>query len=244
MFRYFPAMTSSDWAAWVQAIGTILAVVAAIWISRHQAKVTRRRDEEKVTKEKRRRDLAAGNRAIFTMIRQINKLLNIQRQVIDPFRGNPAALVEMPPMEGLDAEQIEVDIDSLDFLLEGAHGDLLGEIAVAQSKYDGAISALKQRARVHMYEAQPRFERAPIAAEGHTESSMRDVVLGPRVFETLKQSTEQAVSLVDSSLVHLKATANQLTANLKETFPGDKIVSFIIPESQGSLDASATTTLQ
>lgn len=39
-------LSSSDWAAWVQAIGTILAVLAAIWISRHQGVLTRKRDEK------------------------------------------------------------------------------------------------------------------------------------------------------------------------------------------------------
>jgi hypothetical protein len=41
-----PAFQSIEGAAWVQAIGSILAVVAAIFISTHQAKRTRENQEE------------------------------------------------------------------------------------------------------------------------------------------------------------------------------------------------------
>ncbi|WP_146177567.1 hypothetical protein [Glaciimonas sp. PCH181] len=39
-------MSSQDWAAWVQAVGSIAAIGAAIWISRHQQNIVRQRDED------------------------------------------------------------------------------------------------------------------------------------------------------------------------------------------------------
>lgn len=36
---FFTNLTSAEWAAWVQAIGSILAIIAAAWIAIHQAKL-------------------------------------------------------------------------------------------------------------------------------------------------------------------------------------------------------------
>lgn len=35
-------LTSAEWAAWVQAIGSVAAIVAAAWIARHQARLQHR----------------------------------------------------------------------------------------------------------------------------------------------------------------------------------------------------------
>lgn len=36
---FFSNLTSAEWAAWVQAIGSVVAIVAAAWIAVHQAKL-------------------------------------------------------------------------------------------------------------------------------------------------------------------------------------------------------------
>lgn len=38
---FLSGLTSSEWASWVQAVGSILAIVGAAWIARYQAKLQR-----------------------------------------------------------------------------------------------------------------------------------------------------------------------------------------------------------
>src|SRR5262245_29679196 len=38
-------MSSTEWAAWVQGVGSVLAIFVAIWVARHQTKSDRKRDE-------------------------------------------------------------------------------------------------------------------------------------------------------------------------------------------------------
>jgi hypothetical protein len=44
-------LTKSDWAAWVQAVGSVLAIFVAIWVSWDQAKTQRRREIEREDSE-------------------------------------------------------------------------------------------------------------------------------------------------------------------------------------------------
>lgn len=46
-------MDASAWAAWVQAIGSVLAILAAVGVAWHQAESQRRRDEEREAAEAR-----------------------------------------------------------------------------------------------------------------------------------------------------------------------------------------------
>ena len=38
-FCFLSNLTSAEWAAWVQAVGSVIAIVAAAWIAIHQAKL-------------------------------------------------------------------------------------------------------------------------------------------------------------------------------------------------------------
>lgn len=134
----------------------------------------------------------------------------------------------MRPMDGLDAENVQIDIDSLDFLIEAGYASLLGDIAFAQTKYMSAIDAMKSRSRVHIHEAQPRLEKAPIITGPVTIDAMK-IVLGSRVFETLRLATDQAIVAVDSAIEELPRVSAALNEAMKSTFPGKRVIKFDIP---------------
>ncbi|MBN3726088.1 hypothetical protein [Burkholderia sp. Ac-20379] len=51
----WPPMQSSDWAAWVQAVGSIGAIAAAIWIQDRQRSVDRENEQRRELAEMRRK---------------------------------------------------------------------------------------------------------------------------------------------------------------------------------------------
>lgn len=56
-------LTSSEWASWVQAIGSVLAIIAAAWIARYQAK----HQQESALQMHRTERLAAQSEAAETL---------------------------------------------------------------------------------------------------------------------------------------------------------------------------------
>lgn len=202
-----------------------LATLFAAFLGATYAFSLNRQKEEGTVRDE---NLAAANRAIFAMARQTNKLVLVQRQVIDPHRSSPARAIEMPPMEGVGTEKINIDIDSLSFLLQTKYADMLAKVAVADSKFSAAIDSLQHRSRVHFHEAQPRIEAARLDGPTQTLGALKDA-LGERIYVTLARSTDQTIDLVDGSRAYIEEVAGQFRDTLKLIFPGSKFIAFSVP---------------
>ena len=76
---------SAEWAAWVQAIGTIAAVLGAAWVAAGEARASRRREEQSRREmvEREKRSLLASRRAALNLAllaaRQIHDLHTLLR---------------------------------------------------------------------------------------------------------------------------------------------------------------------
>ena len=92
------------WAAWVQAVGSIVAIGVAIWISRHESRETRRREAER-----------RGALARSFAYRHMSKVIALRREAeeVRNFASAHAAGFEMTH----DLRMVEQKLKVSDFLL-------------------------------------------------------------------------------------------------------------------------------
>jgi hypothetical protein len=114
-----PLLDNGNLAAWVQAIGSVLAIFAAVWITQHQHHLDLEREERASTA----REVELCNRALLILGWQFEYLLALREQYLDPFRGSKARHLEMTwSLERDIGRRFELDSASLAFLV--AHGAL------------------------------------------------------------------------------------------------------------------------
>ena len=170
-------------------------------------------------------NVAAGNRAVFSLIRTFNRLKNIETQFIEPYKHDKAAFLQMPPVLGLIRDDISLDFDSISFLLETKHRNLLGEITVGFAKYQSAIDAINERSKLHINQVQPLLEKADFIEGQNYSFEHIEAALGKRLYITIKQSTDQVFEHTTDTLRFIEEVSGKLTKALQETFPGREIIS-------------------
>lgn len=184
---------------------------------------------EKEKESLKQKNFTNGNLTIFNILRMINNLTNYQQQIINPIRGEKKNFVEMSPTLPSEKDKIELNIDQLSFLMETNDPNILGEISVAESKYQRAIDAIRERSRVHLAEAQPSLEEAGILEGGNYTFEQIEKALGNRLYTTLQQSTKQIIEHVDSTIINLYEIGNKLSQILEAIYPKEKIIRIAQP---------------
>lgn len=182
-------------------------------------------------KEKRdiqNRNIVAGNLAVFNMVRMLNILLNYQNQIIEPVRGKKLAFIEMPPTLHLIEDDVNMDFNSLSFLLDYDNPNILGELSIEKSKFKKAIDAINQRSQLHISRLQPILEQANLIEGGNYSPSYLKEILGPQLYATMSQSTNQIIEHVDSTIPSMQEICKKLSDALKKIFPNEKIISLSI----------------
>lgn len=190
----------------------------------------------KLQSDKEKRDVAranivSGNLAVYNLIRKINVLLDYQRQVIDPIRGKRTAFIEMQPTLELVKDDIQLDLDSLSFLLISDDPNLLGELSVEKSRFRRAIDAINERSKLHLDQVQPILEKAGVVEGADYTFQQIEQALGVRLYATMRQATDQVIDHVDSTIISLQESGVKLAGILKKLYPGEKIISPAIPGS-------------
>ena len=161
--------------------------------------------------------LEAGNRAIITVQHQMNRILNLQQQVVDPVRNDAARHLRMRPI-AIHLPMPEIDLNSLSFLIEG-DPNLVSRLSVAQDGAVSAVAMIAERSRVYIEDVQPRLEAAGARQGGDYLHSDLETMMGPRVMAILKQGTDAAIDLVDTAEHDLRVVAEELSQALKGIFP-------------------------
>lgn len=173
-------------------------------------------------------NIVAGNLAVFNLIRKLNTLLDYQKQVIDPMRGEKIAFIGMEPTLQLNADDVHLDLDSLSFLLSSDNPNLLGELSIEKSRFRKALDAINERSKLHWGQVQPKLEQAGFVEGAEYTFPQIEQMLGTRLYVTMNRATDQVIVHVDSTIISLQEAGMKLADMLKKLYPGEKIIS---PES-------------
>ncbi len=207
--------------SYVPALATL---VAAFLGARYAFQFQKDKEKE----ENKKRNVVNGNSAIFNMMRMTTTLRSVQIQIIEPARDRPIRFLQMQPTLHLITDDIKLNIESLYFLLETDERNILGELVTEEARYRSALQAINERSRIHREEVQPLLERAGIVEGGDYSLAQIENALGNRLYITIQQATEEAINLVDKTVVSLKEVADKLRASLKKVYPDEIIIGFEI----------------
>ena len=218
-------LVSTAFEDYVPALATLLAAfIGASYAFKLQS------DKEK--RDISRANIVAGNLAVFNLIQKVNTLLDYQKQVIEPTRGKISAFIEMQPTLQLLKDDIQLDLDSLAFLLSSDDPNLLGELSVEKSRFRRAIDAINERSQLHLGQVQPILEQAGVVEGADYTTQQIEKALGTRLYVTMHQATDQVIDHVDSTIVSLQEAGAKLADMLKMLYPGEKIISLAVPENE------------
>jgi len=170
--------------------------------------------------------VAAGNRAIFVLIRQFNTLKTFQIQIIDPVRDDPRAFLNMRASFPFSYESLTVDLDSLSFLLETNHRQVLGELFIEEERFRSAIQAINERSRIHLNICQPLLERVGVVEGGEYTAEQIRAALGHRLVLQLKRTTDAVVQHVDRTVESSLTMGEKLYTVQESLFPKHSIIRF------------------
>ena len=186
---------------------------------------------DKELKTEKSNNIIAANKAMFTLSRMANSLYIYQRDVINPQRNNEAAFLELRPTLDMEKELIKLDIEGLYFLLQTEDRNLLGELIIEEKRYRTTIDVINARSKTHLQEVQPVLEKAGFISNSTkivTHENIEDI-LGNRLYCVIKQSTEDVIFHVDSTVKSLKQVADKFKDGVKNVYPDIKIISFVLP---------------
>jgi hypothetical protein len=170
--------------------------------------------------------VAAGNRAIFVLIRQFNTLKTFQTQIIDPVRDDPGAFLNIRASLPFSYDSLTVDFDSLSFLLETNHRQVLGELFIEEERFRSAIQAINERWRIHLNICQPLLEGVGIIEGGEYTPEQIQAALGHCLVLQLKRAMDAVVQHVDKTVESSLAVGEKLYTVQKSLFPKHSIIRF------------------
>jgi hypothetical protein len=196
------------------AAATLISAYAGVWFG---ASLTRASAQE----EERKRRIAIGARAMFTLWRQVNVVAQIQIDVVDVYRDNPSAPIAMPPINYPMDEAGRLNIDGLAFFLDVGNAQVLESLSIAEQRFLHAVDTIRRRSTLHLMEVQPILERV-IPNGGPVSHAMLEKELGPRLFSMLIDQTRSLILKVDDAVASLDKAAAELYTALKKEFPDAK----------------------
>ena len=214
--QVIPQMDPAAWAAWVQAIFSVVAIAATAWVVKRQHELERERDAER----DRLAAVARMNAALLVSSLQFNRLTNFRDQTLAPHEDDPTRHVAIQPSAPLGRE-LALDLTPLaSFAIDG---DAVAMVswAMSDAKYGAAITAIEARSEAHW-----EFQR--VAEQAVTGDFLADLeaAIGPRLTVTLRSGTDQMYATVADALASLSVVGQSIPAALKKVYPDQRFIGF------------------
>ncbi len=198
-------------------IGTVVASFAGAWFAFRFAKFQR-------TQEREDDQVAAGNRALFTLIKMYNALRQHQKEVVDPYRDKSDAWLNLHVSQPLDGS-LSFDMKELSFVMQAA-ATTFAEVLIEEERFRLAAFLVKEHRRVMLSEVWPRLEAAGIRVGENRPVAEIESIIGVSTVHTLKVITDAIIKNFDENVISSKRAFKKLRGALKWIYPNRKFVDF------------------
>ncbi len=213
--------------SFLPAIATLIGAFVAAF---YGAKFAFQFQKDKELEENKKRNIVNGNKAIFDLKRMTDRLMNYQKDIINPYRERETvAFIVMPATPQLDKNDIKLKIEELYFLLESDDKNLLAEICLEEERYKICLDVINLRSQFH-FEAQQLLERNGIELYTNYSLDETSAALGLRLYDTLQGATKQVIENVDSAIKTHKQIIEKLRESLQRLYPDGKFIRIRFPQ--------------
>jgi hypothetical protein len=222
---------------------TALATIAAAFAGSLSAFALERREK---TKRMKADNITAGNRALFTIKRQYERLHNIRSQWIDPVRDHPLRHIIISPCTAIEYADLKFDMSSLTYLLEPQRQkqlqvnlrEALSKLFLEEERFQSVVNSANQRSQLHIDKVQPLLAQGGVRLYADALDQMQvgdrtfslpqdsgraldaiELILGHALHQTLLQNTMAFIDNIDKSLVSLLQIGDELKTALSELYP-------------------------
>lgn len=173
---------------------------------------------ERARRDKRDKDISAGNLALVVLIEFLDRDLQHQRHFIDPVRNNPNFWWVMRPGQDLDTLDLKVDHAGLSFLLQ-RHATAWRAIVLEERRHKLLAKTIADRTKLLSEVVFPKFESAGIHHGQAVLSADIEKILGPKLTAALKDDTHFIVEMTDSNIQSLEACVDLVRTTLTALYP-------------------------
>jgi hypothetical protein len=203
----------------VNPLATLVAAFAGSWAA---FKFQQFQQNKEDTENK----IAAGNRALMTLLQQANTLKLFQIDFIEPYRNSPGRHIKIQSTLPFQEDSLVFDVRSLEFMFTPEYQQVLMDLILEGNRYREAIKSINTRSRHHFDVVQPKLAHAGFKNGGEYTGEEFKAALGDRDYVHLERLTDTVVLHVDRTVDSLVAMKGRLRAALLKQFPKGKFVDF------------------
>lgn len=207
-----------DQTVWIGALATLVAAFVGAWSAFKLQDRAKQREE-------RRQNVAAGNRALFNLLRQSNSLKLIQLDFLDEHRDHPGRHLTMQPVPQQSYDDTKFDLRELSFMAEPKHQNLLFKLTIEEARYAEAIKTMNMQSEFRT-QVQAVIANAGIQHGREYSGDELHTAMGDFAYHNLKSLTDALFFHVDRTIQSGIEVKDELRAALKELYPDAQYLDF------------------
>lgn len=208
----------------------VLAVLASLVASFAGAWAAFKFESHRSEAEEQKKNIGAGNRAIYGVYALWNVLEQFRKEVLEPYRRRPDAWLNLAahPAPPIATERFQTS--DLQFLLERGQASIFAVLMLEEQRFNLAIDLIRSRSDLVLNAVFPKMAAAGFGV-GHAQN--QDAVegaLGIDLCHKLKQITAAIFQNVDEDLASLRSVYVDLRKALETLYPGQKFLQVIFED--------------
>ena len=174
-------MFSFEWQSLIPPIATLLAAFAGAWFAFLL-------QDKKHKREERKKQRAAVSKAIFTISRLWNMLVQYQREIVEPIRQVATPWLHMQATIEHQFQNESFDADDLLFLLDTDHANFLSQLLLEESRCSIVLGLIAERSNLVLERLHPMMEKLGYDRGDEVRLKELEDQLGPDLTNKLKES--------------------------------------------------------
>lgn len=217
----------------------VLAVLAALIASFAGAWAAFRFESHRKIAEEEKKNIGAGNRAIYGVYALWNVLEQFRKEALEPYRGRPDAWLNLAAHPAPPIATDRFQTADLQFLLEQGQASVFAALMLEEQRFNLAIDLIRSRSDLVLNGV---FPKLAVAGFGVGQPQSQDAVekaLGIDLCHKLKHITTAIFQNVDEDLASLRVVYVDLRTALETLYPGQKFLQVIFQDEAKPENAKA-----
>ena len=204
---------------WLNPTATLIASFGGAWAAFRLQTVDKTRDT-------RRTNIVAANRALLIMMQQANTLKLFQNDQIDPQREFPGRHFAIRATLPYEYDGLRFDFKSLDFLDSAVEQQILFELSVEERRFIETLRAINARSELLLTYVDPKLAENGFRDGGSYTKTDIENTLGQPLCNRLQRLTDDVVFHVDRTIKSIDEMKTRFRSMAIARYPEAKLVDF------------------